>query len=78
MKLPSVTISIDDSDSQVPFSAPPFYRDPDYPMDSYRISKRHGVAPMVTISAIYPLFPTAPKEKDLISIYSPGIHDFKQ
>jgi len=24
---------------------------------------------------IYPLFPTAPKEKDLISIYSPGIRD---
>jgi len=51
VKLPSVTISIDDSDSQVPFSAPPFCPDPDYPMDSYRISKRHGVTPMVTISA---------------------------
>ena len=52
VKLPSVTISIDDSDSQVPFSTPPFYPDPDYPMDSYRISKRHGVAPMVAISAM--------------------------
>jgi hypothetical protein len=31
----SVTISIDDSDSQVPFSAPPFYQDPQYPVDSY-------------------------------------------
>jgi len=35
VKASSVTISIDDSDSQVPFSAPPFYPDPDYPMDSY-------------------------------------------
>jgi len=30
-----VTLSIDDSDSQVPFSTPSFYPDPDYPMDSY-------------------------------------------
>jgi hypothetical protein len=35
VKAPSVTIPIDDSDSQVPFSAPSFYPDPDYPMDSY-------------------------------------------
>jgi hypothetical protein len=35
VKLPSVMISIDDSDSQVPFSAPSFYPDQDYPMDSY-------------------------------------------
>ena len=35
VKAPSVTISIDDSDSKVPFSAPSFYPDPDYPMDSY-------------------------------------------
>lgn len=35
VKAPSVTILIDDSDSQVPFSAPSFYPDPDYPMDSY-------------------------------------------
>jgi len=75
-KVPSPSISIDDSDSQVPFSAPPFYPDPDYPMDSYRISKRHGVAPMVTISAIYHLFPILQKSHDLIFIYSPGIRDF--
>jgi len=31
----------------------------------------------VAISAIYPLFPTAPKEKDLIFLYSPGIRDFQ-
>ena len=35
VKAPSETISIDDSDAQVPFSNPPFYPDPDYPMDSY-------------------------------------------
>jgi hypothetical protein len=35
VKVPSVTISIDNSDSLVPFSAPPFYPDIDYPMDSY-------------------------------------------
>jgi hypothetical protein len=29
-----------------------------------------------SVSAIYPLFPTAPREKDLIFIYSPGIRDF--
>ena len=56
VKAPSVTISIDDSDSQVPFSAPPFYLDPDYPMDSYRISNPFGVASMVAISAIDLLF----------------------
>jgi len=31
----SVTISIDYSDFQIPFSALSFYPDPDYPMDSY-------------------------------------------
>jgi hypothetical protein len=35
VKAPSVSISIDYSDSQVPFSAPSFYPDPEYPMDSY-------------------------------------------
>ena len=35
VKTPSVPISTDDSDSRFPFSAPPFYPDPDYPMDSY-------------------------------------------
>ena len=35
VKAPSVTISIDDSDSQGPFSTPSFYPDPDYPVDSY-------------------------------------------
>ncbi len=29
------TMLIDDSDSQVPFSAPSFYQDPDYPMDCH-------------------------------------------
>ena len=32
VKAPSVTISINDSDSQVPFSAPSFHPDPDYPI----------------------------------------------
>ncbi len=31
VKVPSITISIDDSDSPVPFSAPFLYPDPDYP-----------------------------------------------
>jgi hypothetical protein len=39
VKAPSVTISIDNSDSQIPFSAFPFYPDPDYPMDCKGISK---------------------------------------
>jgi len=55
-KTPLVTIYLDDSDSQVPSSAPPLYPDPDYPMDSYRISKPHGVTPMVEISVIDVLF----------------------
>ena len=63
---------------QVPFFAPLFYPDPDYPMDSYRISKPHGLSPMVTISAIYPLFPTPQKSHDLIFTNSPGMHDFCQ
>lgn len=73
VKAPSVTISIDDSDSQVPFSAPPFYPDPDYPMDSYRISKPRGAAPMVTVSAIDVLFSDYRKCLDLIFIYLPGM-----
>jgi hypothetical protein len=31
-KVPSVTICIDDSDSQVSFSAPSFYPDPEHPV----------------------------------------------
>jgi hypothetical protein len=42
VKEPSVTISIDDSDSQVLFSAPSFYPDPEYPLDSYVISNLYG------------------------------------
>ncbi len=45
----SITISIDDSDSQVPFSALPFYPDPDYPMDCYRSIKPHRIATMIAI-----------------------------
>jgi hypothetical protein len=47
VKLPSVTILIDYSDSQVPFSAPSFYPDPDYPTDYNRISKPPWVTSMV-------------------------------
>ena len=61
VKAPSVTISIDDSDSQVPFSAPPFYPDPDYPMDYNRISKPRWVTPMVTVSAMDLAFFKLPK-----------------
>jgi hypothetical protein len=73
VKAPSVTISIDDSDSQVSFSASPFYPDLDYPMDSYRISKPRWVTPMVTISAIDVLFSDHPKCLDLIFIYLSGL-----
>jgi hypothetical protein len=73
VKASSVTISIDDSDFQIPFSAPPFYPDPDYPMDSYRISKSHGVTPMVAISTINLQFLNHRKRLDLIFIYLPGI-----
>jgi hypothetical protein len=38
-KAPSARISIDDSDSQVPFSAPPFYPYPISPTDYNRILK---------------------------------------
>ena len=34
-KVPSLSISIDYSDSQIPFSGPSFYPDPEYPVDSY-------------------------------------------
>jgi hypothetical protein len=69
VKLPSVTISIDDSDFQIPFSAPPFYADPNYPIDLYRISKPRGDITKVTITAIYLLFPILQKSHDLIFIY---------
>jgi len=35
VKVPSLSISIDYSDSQIPFSGPSFYPDPEYPVDSY-------------------------------------------
>jgi hypothetical protein len=50
-KPPSVTISINDSDFHIQ-SPDFFYTGPDYPTDSYRISKPHGVTPMAEISAI--------------------------
>jgi hypothetical protein len=56
VKVPSETISIDDSDSQVPFLPPPFYPDPIYLTDYNRISKPRWVTPMVTVSVIYLLF----------------------
>ena len=52
MKAPPVTISIDDSDSL----AFPFYPDPDYPVDSHRISKLRWVTPFVVISATSSVF----------------------
>jgi len=52
VKAPSLTISIDDSDSQVQFSTPPFYPDPDYPVDYNRISMLLYVTSMVTVSAM--------------------------
>jgi hypothetical protein len=66
---PSVTISIDDPDSQVPFSAYPFYPDPIYPMDHNRISKPRWVTPMVTVSAIDPQFPDSTKSFNMIFLY---------
>ena len=52
VKLSSVTILIDDSDSQVPFSAPTFNPDPDYPMDFYRTSKPRVVTSMAMVSTM--------------------------
>ncbi len=52
-KAPSGTISIDDSDFEVPCSVPPFYSDPDYPMDYNRDSKPRWMTAMVTVSAIF-------------------------
>ena len=68
VKAPSVTVSNDNSDSPIPFSARPFYPDPDYPMDSYRISKTHGVTPMVATSTSVPrraVFPLTKQEEEV-------------
>ena len=71
VKEPSITISIDDSDSRVPFSVSFFYPDPIYPTDYNRISKPHLVTPMVTIAAIDLLFLDYRKCPDLIFVYPP-------
>ena len=76
VEVPSITISIDDSDFQIPFSAPPFYPAPDYAMDSYRISEPKGLTPMIAISAMNHVFPTPQKSEDLISIYSHDLRHF--
>jgi hypothetical protein len=55
VKVPSVTIYLDDSESQI-LSPDSFYAHPYYPMDSYRISEPHKATSLVTIAAIYPLF----------------------
>ena len=70
---PSQSISIDDSDFQVPSSAPSFCSDPDYPMDYNRFSNPRWVTPMVTVAAINPLFSDHPKCLDLIFIYLSGL-----
>ena len=57
VKAPSVTIYLDDSESQI-LSPDSFYAHPDYPMDSYRISKPHRATSLVTIAAINLHFPT--------------------
>jgi len=54
VKAPSVTIPIDDSDSQVRFSLFPFSTDPQLPLDSYRISALRPSALMVSLSASAP------------------------
>ena len=75
-KVPSVTVCIDYSDSQVPFSAPSLYPDPDYPMDYNRISKPRWVTPMVTVSATDLLFSYHRKCFGMILTYSIGVYDF--
>ncbi len=50
VKAPSETIYLDDSESQ-DLPSDSFYAHPDYPMDSYRISKPQKVTSLVTISA---------------------------
>jgi hypothetical protein len=47
--VPSIKISIDDSDSRF---LSPLYPDLEHPMGSYRISKPYGVNPMVSIAAM--------------------------
>jgi hypothetical protein len=68
VKAPSVTIYLDDSESQV-LSPDSFNVQPDYPMDSNGISKPHRATSLVTISAIDVLFSDHPKCLDLIFIY---------
>jgi hypothetical protein len=67
-KVPSVTIPIDDSDSQVPFSTLSFYPDSIYPTDDNGISKPRWVTPIVTVSVINLQFFNHRKCLDLIFI----------
>jgi hypothetical protein len=67
VKVPPVTISIDYSDSQIPFSAPSFYPDPDYPMDCYRSFRPRRVITWL-LSAIFPPFPGYGKRFDVFFI----------
>jgi hypothetical protein len=73
VKAPSTAISIDDSDSQGLFSTPTFHPDPEYSVDSYRISTRRPGTLMISISAIYLLFPGTPKNYEMVFIYSTEI-----
>jgi hypothetical protein len=75
-KAPSPSISLDDLDSQVPFSAPSFYANPIYPADYNRISNPRWVTPMVIVSAIFLLFSGHQECFDMISNYSIGNPDF--
>jgi len=60
VKAPSVTIYLEDSESQV--------LSPDSPMDFYRISKPHRATSLVTISAIDALFSNYRRSFNMILI----------
>jgi hypothetical protein len=66
--VPSETISIDESDSQVPFSAS---------SQLFTRPKKRGVRVFDSL-AIYYLFPLVQKNHDLIFIYSAEILDIYQ
>ena len=69
----SITIHIDYSDSQIPFSGPSLYPDPEYPMDSYvrRAGGGSKGGSLPAGRAEIPIFPASEGESHSLGLPAP-------
>ena len=72
-KVPFLSVSIDYSDSQIPFSGPSLYPDPEYPMDSYvrRAGGGSKGGSLPAGRAEIPIFPASEGESHSLGLPAP-------